>query len=90
MERELARASTAIHTNPRTRYTENMRQPVELTGPGVSPEEVAAVFGITPERQAFLRELMRPYREAIARQNGARGKRAGRKATAGKKSSSRK
>jgi hypothetical protein len=66
-----------------------MRQPVKLVGPGVSPEEVAAVFGITPERQAFIRELLRPYREANARQNGAKTKRTERKA-AGRKSASRK
>ena len=77
------------HDCSRTRYTGAMRQPVKLVGPGVSPEEVAAVFGITPERQAFIRELLRPYREANARQNGAKTKRTGRKA-AGKKSASRK
>ncbi|MBV9766890.1 MAG: hypothetical protein JOZ48_18745 [Acidobacteriaceae bacterium] len=66
-----------------------MRQPVKLTGPGATPEEVAAVFGITPERQAFLRELARPYRESIARQNGAKTKKAPRK-IASKKPSSRK
>src|SRR5690242_2972465 len=72
-----------------TRYTGAIRQPVKLVGPGVSPEEVAAVFGITPERQAFIRELLRPYREANARQNGAKTKRTERK-TAGRKSASRK
>ncbi|MBV8827652.1 MAG: hypothetical protein JO108_00335 [Acidobacteriaceae bacterium] len=67
-----------------------MRQPVKLVGPGVTPEEIAAVSGITPERQAEIREMLRAYLERTARQNGAKPHRAERKNTAHKKSSLRK
>jgi hypothetical protein len=66
-----------------------MRQPIELTGPGVSPEEVAAVLGVTPERQAAIREILRLRREENVPQNGAKSRLAGRRATK-KKSASRK
>lgn len=46
-----------------SRYTKSMRQPVKLVGPGVTPDEVAAAFGISPERQAEIRELFRSYHE---------------------------
>ncbi|MGH9582893.1 MAG: hypothetical protein ACRD4O_08165 [Bryobacteraceae bacterium] len=35
-----------------------MRQPVVLKGPGVTSEDVAAAFGISPERQAMIREIL--------------------------------
>jgi hypothetical protein len=35
-----------------------MRQAIELTGPGASPEEVAAALGVTPERQAAIRDIL--------------------------------
>jgi hypothetical protein len=66
-----------------------MRQPVELTGPGVSPEDVAAVLGVTPERQVAIRQILRLHRQGKAPQNGAKSKLAERKASK-KKSASRK
>jgi hypothetical protein len=56
-------------------HREKVRQPVELVGPGVSSEEIAAYFGITPKRQAEIRELFRSYHETNARQNGGKTKR---------------
>jgi predicted Fe-S protein YdhL (DUF1289 family) len=66
-----------------------MRQPVQLVGPGVTADEIAAYFGITPERQAEIRELFRSYHEKHARKNGPRTNRASKKA-ASKKSAPRK
>jgi hypothetical protein len=35
-----------------------MRQPVVLKGPGATSEEFAAAHGVTPERQAAIREIL--------------------------------
>lgn len=70
-------------------YNNVMRQPVELTGPGASPEDVAAALGVTPERQAAIREILRLHRDGNSSENGSKHRIAGRKASK-KRSGSRK
>ena len=66
-----------------------MRQRIKPTGPGVTPEEVAAVLGLTPKRQAMIDEILGlPHREK-APQHGLKQKLAARK-THKQKSASRK
>lgn len=72
-----------------TRYNRDMRQPIELKGPGASPEDVAEALGVTPERQAAIREILRLHRQGNAAENGSKHKVAAGK-TSRKKSASRK
>jgi hypothetical protein len=40
-----------------------MRHPVVLEGPGVTKEELAESLGVTPERQAIIREIIAELKE---------------------------
>lgn len=47
-----------------------MREPVVLKGPGSTPEQYAKEMGISPERQAMLREII----ANVERKSARRGK----------------
>ncbi len=63
-----------------------MRKPVQLNGPGVSLEDIAREFRISPKRQAALHEIVLAHVEAErSKQERARKRSASKKKAAGRK-----
>lgn len=64
-----------------------MRQPIELTGSGASLEDVAAALGVTPERQAAIREILssRLQGKAVRNRRGNKLSMSKKKAAPGRK-----
>jgi hypothetical protein len=58
-----------------------MRQPIELTGPGASLEDVAAALGVTPERQAAIRDILDSQLREKSPRNGSEHKLSANRAT---------